>query len=317
MGLKIEQPDRVVAVGLSGGADSLALTHVLAQVALHPVHALIVDHGLREESSVEAEQVYKTVCSWPNVRAQILCWDAPKPKTRLMEAARAARYALMAAYCRAHDIRFLYLAHHGDDQAETVLARLAKGSGVDGLAGMQREQAYDKHLTIVRPLLSYRHEDCIAYCRAQGLIWVEDPSNINAQYLRPRLRAAQSVLAQEGLTVPHLMHTATRARAARDALMWMTDRLWAEALVDAASDSCTLRLSILQTLPSELVIRLIKKAMVQVGPARAYDPRLLRLEAVVDELTQNGSLSGRTLAGCKIATDRKASVLRVSRQIGA
>ena len=138
---------KFIAIGLSGGPDSLALTHMLSQLCSKhnlntEIHALIINHNLRPEAADEAEEVAQIAKTLPCVTPVILRWDMPETDSRIMEAARAARYDLMANYCVEQDIKYLYIAHHLDEQAETFLFRLAKGSGLDGLCGMQETYAY-------------------------------------------------------------------------------------------------------------------------------------------------------------------------------
>ena len=172
----------VIAVGLSGGGDSMALTHMLCDWASRNdkiIHALHVDHDLRNESVDEAKQVGAWVENFPNIQFQILKWDHDSPDTALMERARHARYDLMNDYCFQNKINILCIAHHADDQIETFFFRLAKGSGLDGLTGMKAWSDYNDNLKIHRPLLNQSHNDLIEYCRDHNLSWIEDPSNEN------------------------------------------------------------------------------------------------------------------------------------------
>ena len=169
-----------VAVGVSGGPDSMALAWLLSQISKTnpgspPIHALTVDHGLRTESAAEAAQVGVWVSGWPGLTHHVLRWEQGAD-TRIQEEARRARYDLMAEYCRARDIRHLFLAHHMDDQAETVLFRLAKGSGLDGLAGMKPWQERGD-IVLLRPLLEIPKERLLETCASESIPFVKDPSN--------------------------------------------------------------------------------------------------------------------------------------------
>lgn len=310
----LEDLKEPISVATSGGADSLALTHLLCYGTNVPVHVLTVDHGLRAQSSAEAAYVVDLVKEWPNAIVKTLIWSGEKPTTRILEAARHARYHLLSEYCKAQGVKRLYLGHHGDDQAETLLTRLAKGSGVDGLVAMRENQPYDHQLTMIRPLLKFRHEDCIAYCQAHNLVWVEDPSNHNQAYLRPRLRAAQNVLGKEGLTVPRLMRTCERLYEASLTLEWAQDQLWDQALVSHTSDQFIFRVDAFRPAPPDLVTRVIRKAMRTLSPNRTYDPRLERVEALVYDFMVSWDMKGRTLGGCHIAVRQRDQTLVISRE---
>lgn len=222
------QDDRpaVLAVAVSGGADSMALARLAAdwaqkrRLALHP---LIVDHRLRPDSTAEARHVAALLRA-AGLTPKILTWTGPRPRADLQAAARAARYGLLAAECGRRGIRHLLLAHHRDDQAETLLLRALRGSGVDGLAAMQPRSARDG-LVLLRPLLDIPKARLVATLKKRKQAWVEDPSNANPAFLRVRVRAALDLLADNDAghraeLVTHLAQTArnfARTRALLDA----------------------------------------------------------------------------------------------------
>ena len=191
-----------VTIAVSGGPDSMALAALVSEWGENEgrgaAHAVVVDHGLRPESSQEARLVMARLSAISGLLPSLLCWNGDKPVTGIMEKARAARYKLLTEYCKNQGIRGLFLAHHQDDQAETFLIRLAKGSGLDGLAGMSPVRE-DGDVALLRPFLGIPKGRLIATCRARGISFVEDPSNANPAYLRPRLRAAREILEKEGL----------------------------------------------------------------------------------------------------------------------
>lgn len=179
----------VLAVGVSGGADSLALT-LLAQrwVAERQgsLLALVVDHGLRAEAAAEAARAVGWLTA-AGIQVRTLTWTGPKPSTGVQAAARAARYRLLEAACRSERILHLLLAHHADDQAETVAMRAGRGSGPDGLAGMAAV-VERPGLRLLRPLLDVPKARLVATLRALGQPWIEDPSNRERRYRRAALR---------------------------------------------------------------------------------------------------------------------------------
>ena len=155
-------------------------------------------------------------------------WEGDKPNTGLQAAARAARYRLMADYARAHDIGLILNAHTEDDQAETLLMRLARGSGLDGLGAMAPIAPLQdgESLLIARPLLDVPKARLQASLRRRGIGWIEDPSNASPVFERVRLRAAKAALESLGLTPGMLSLSARRLRQARSALeRWVADVL--------------------------------------------------------------------------------------------
>jgi tRNA(Ile)-lysidine synthase len=181
----------VLAVGVSGGRDSLALTllaHDWVAQRGGRVLGLIVDHGLRAEAAHEAAETRARLGDL-GIAAEILRWTGPKPKPAhgIQAAAREARYRLLLAACRRHGILHLLVAHHADDQAETVAMRAARGSGPDGLAGMAALVEHAE-VRLLRPLLDVRRNRLAATLRARGVPWIDDPSNVDPRFERARLR---------------------------------------------------------------------------------------------------------------------------------
>lgn len=289
-------PDEPVAIALSGGPDSMALAHMLAG-HVTSLHALTVDHGLRPESAEEAATISRWLKDWPNTTHTILKWNGEKPQHRQMEEARFARYDLMAAYCKAHGLQYLYLAHHLDDQAETFLFRLAKGSGLDGLGGMHPEQSYHNGLTLMRPLLSVSKDDLLHYCAEHDLSYVTDPTNLKQDYARPRLRQSRAVLEQEGLSNKRLAKTAERLRRAADTLNQLTQVLYDASCLQQTTDVISLDLQSFETAPEELRLRVLRKCFDLLCPNRTYAPRLEKIEELSEQVFMSETFKRTTLAG--------------------
>jgi tRNA(Ile)-lysidine synthase len=282
-----------LAVAVSGGPDSLCLC-LLADAWTRArggeVSALIVDHGLRPTAAAEARQV----ADWLRPRGiahHVLRWTGAKPATGIQAAAREARYGLLGDWCRAAGVLHLLLAHHLDDQAETVALRQARQSGADGLAGMAavREVA---GVRLLRPLLGVPKAHLLATLEALGQPWIEDPSNLAASFARSRLRRSA------GLDVPRLARLATqhaRRRAGSDgrSASWLARN----ARIDPAG-FVTLSGGALVAAPPDLGRRAVQQILMSVGGNR-YPPRQARLDRLIEQL-RGGLARGRTLAGCRI-----------------
>ncbi len=199
-----------IAAAVSGGADSLALAvllHDWARPLGGHITALTVDHGLRPEAAAEARFVARTLEPL-GLAHQTLRWRGAKPGANISAAARRARYDLLSRRCEQRGLLHLALGHHLDDQAETFLLRLGRGSGLDGLAAMAPIVELPG-LRLLRPLLGLPKVRLEATLRARGLDWIEDPTNRDPAQARARLRQLLPGLALEGLTA------ARRARIAR------------------------------------------------------------------------------------------------------
>ncbi|MCX5516341.1 tRNA lysidine(34) synthetase TilS [Kaistia algarum] len=303
-----------VALAVSGGADSLALTLLAKRWRDrdHPsirLTVLTVDHGLRPESAEEAETVARVAASL-GLSCQILRWHGPHPLADVEAAARAARYRLLIAAAREMGAGHLAVAHHRDDQAETFLLRLARGSGVYGLAGMARLAERDS-VRIVRPLLDLSHSDLLAVIRAAGLDAAEDPHNRDERFARARIRALASTLAREGLTAERLAATAGRLRRAAAALDHYTGRLLAAAVDVDPLGAIRLSTDAFRGEPEEVRFRALARILRAAGGAE-HVPRLESLVAL--EAALGDGPVQRTLAGVVVSPEGKA--IRFERELG-
>ncbi|MEO1291882.1 MAG: tRNA lysidine(34) synthetase TilS [Pseudomonadota bacterium] len=292
------EPVGPVAVGVSGGGDSVALLRLLAPWADRrgvPVTVLTVDHGLRPESAVEAEWAAR-LAGTLDLPHRTLRWEGAKPDANRMAAAREARLSLLREVTAALGSgAVLALAHTLDDQAETVLLNLARGSGVDGLSAMEARGA--DGLTI-RPLLSISRERLRVTLRTLGQGWLEDPSNEDRRYDRIKMRDALRQLAPLGVTAERLAQTATAMRRARAVLEAETLALAQEAAELAPLGTIRLDAARLAAAPDELALRLLRLTLAEVSGA-AYPPALAPLEALL-AWVRSGAVEGRTLHGCRI-----------------
>ncbi len=294
----------VVAVALSGGPDSmalLALVHEWAQARGIRVYAITVDHALRVESQAEAQRVGVYVAThFPGVSHKILHRNPENvTATKLQEQARHDRYEMMAEECRAQGIAHLLLAHHQDDQAETFLFRLCKGSGTDGLAGM-REQVVMNDVVRARPLLGIEKERLVAICRARNLPFVNDPSNGSDKFARVRLRQAMGALTREGLSVKRLALTALRLARSRAALDHYADVAWERALQLKDDAGLTFDLAVLMAEPEDIRVRVLMRALTMVGNDGFYGPRLERVEELVQIIFTESGFTRTTIHRCLI-----------------
>lgn len=223
-------PATTYALAVSGGPDSTALL-ALASKAMRLKNAphfivLTVDHNLRAGSAAEAKSVAK-LCKRLGLRQQTLTWSGAKPTTAIQNAARDIRYGLMEAYCSQHGVEALVLAHHREDQAETLLMRMARGSGLTGLSAMSPVQKH-RSINLLRPLLHVSKENLQALCHKAGLEFVLDPSNSDDRHERVRLRAAQNGLDRIGLTSEKLSLTIDKLAQVDDDLELLASRFLSE-----------------------------------------------------------------------------------------
>ncbi|MEQ8813155.1 MAG: tRNA lysidine(34) synthetase TilS [Thalassobaculum sp.] len=306
--------DAPLAVAVSGGPDSLALLHLADLWARRHGRDLLVytvDHGLRAGAADEAAAVARHAARRQR-RHRTLAWTGAKPDSGLQAAAREARYRLLVDACRRDGAGALLLAHHLDDQAETLLHRIDRETGPDGLAGMAPSRTVDGVL-LLRPLLDVPKARLLATCRAAGIVWAEDPSNSDPRFARAGLRELAPALAEAGVTPARLGRLAVAMAAARAGF----DRFAAEWMAAhgevRATGAVSLDLAALAAAPAMLRDRLVDRALRAVG-GLGYPVRGDRLARLTDWIAVGTpGPRARTLAGCRIEIDGGAGLLTVLR----
>ena len=282
-----------LGVAVSGGRDSLSLAllaHEWAGTRGGRMLALIVDHGLRPAA---AEEALTTAGVLQNcgIESLVLRWSGDKPQAGLQEAARAARYRLLRDACRERGILHLLVAHHADDQAETVAMRAARASGPDGLAGMAALVEWPE-VRLLRPLLPVPRMRLAATLGSRGIGWIDDPSNSDPRFERARLRRAGTVAL--GLPDADGVRSGHERRAARTGVAVFQAREDGSIAIDRAA---------IERLPLDLRRRLASRVVQALGGGD-HPPRRERLERAVARLsgTPERGKSGRgqdfTLSGC-------------------
>jgi len=277
----------VLVLAVSGGPDSTALMVLAARwrkslKAKPKLIAVTVDHGLRKEAKREAAAVGRLARKL-GIAHRTLRWSGRKPKTGLQEAARAARYGLLAGVAHKANASHVLTAHTRDDQAETVLIRMSRGSGVSGLAAMARISALpgdgEGQIKLVRPLLDIPKARLIATLRAAKITFADDPSNRDPRFTRARLRGLMGELAREGLDARRLSLLARRLKRADTAIEAAVDRAAAElTLSPATSGAIAFDAAGYARLPAEIALRLIGRALAQAGDEGPVE--LAKLEAL-------------------------------------
>jgi tRNA(Ile)-lysidine synthase len=289
--------------------------------------AVTVDHGLRPEAKREAAAV-KLLAGKLGVEHVTMRWTGDKPSTGIQEAARVARYGLLVRAARRARARCVVTAHTLDDQAETVLFRMARGSGLAGICGMARRVRIDNlvagvaqpardrggppgHVMLVRPLLDVPKARLIATLQEAGIGHADDASNADPRFTRTRLRKLMPALAEEGLTSHCLVRLARRVRrseAAQEAVVdWAARRLG----LDAGTRTVAVNSADWQSFPGEIALRLLGRAIGIIGTEGPVEFGKLEAlsEAIDAALAGGGQRFRRTLAGAMVSLQRDCIVI--------
>jgi tRNA(Ile)-lysidine synthase len=300
------------AVALSGGGDSLALMHLLADWAeargLTPPVALIVDHALRDGSAKEAERA-AAFARKAGLSAHILTRKGAVPKSGIEAAARDARYGLMGAWLKKQGIATLYVGHTLDDQAETFLLRLGRGSGLDGLSAMRALAPFPvagfSDINLARPLLGIARARLRAHLKNIGQAWLEDPMNSETRFARSRIRGLMPALEAAGLSAQRIADAAGHLSRARMALELATEAVLARA-ARADGNRVLLDAKALLAAPREVGLRALA-ALLMVVSGEPYRPRFEALERLFDSIAGGKLGRGATLHGCRLFPASRAA----------
>ena len=289
-----------IGLAVSGGADSLALMLLAQRWAGSGgprLHVYSVDHGLRPEAAAEVAMVLDAAVSL-GLAATGLAWSVPRPATGIQQAARAARYGLIGQAMARDGVPVLLTAHHRQDQAETVLMRLAHGSGLEGLKGMTAF-AEVEGVRVHRPLLDVDPAALRAVVDAAGLTPVEDPSNSDTHYERVRWRQLLPVLGAEGLDASALATFAGRMAEADAAIAQIADGCFAELVRLDGFGAARLELAPFIGLSPAISTRLMGRVLNIVGGRQK--PRALgQVERLREAITEGALVKAATMLGCVI-----------------
>jgi tRNA(Ile)-lysidine synthase len=216
-----------LAVAVSGGPDSLALAYLTKCYSLKnkiKVKYYIVNHRLRKEASLEAQMVRK-VLRKIDIQCTVLSWNGKKPFKNIQAIARDKRYSLLANECKKNNIKYLLLGHHLNDLFENFLIRITRGSGLNGLTSFSKNTKYrDQDLNIIRPLLNLEKKDLLYLSNEVFSFFVKDPSNINKDYKRTRIRNLLHSLEKEGLDIKKLKLTIDNLKDSDKSIKFYVDR---------------------------------------------------------------------------------------------
>lgn len=276
-----------------------------------PPLALTVDHGLRQGSAKEAA----AVASWARaagVPHKILTWGGKKPVQNIQAAARDARYRLLGDHMRAKGVNVLLTGHTEDDQAETFLLRVARGSGLDGLSGMASVASFPvlehAELKLARPLLAFAHDRLTATLTARGQAWIADPSNENDRFARVQIRNLMPALDEAGVTRARIAAAASHLRRAREAVDAAVTALIAAAVELSPCGYALVSTWRFKEAPREIALRALSRLVEALGGGE-YPPRFEQTESALDWAMGGEAPRGRTFGGCRLERRADSRIL--------
>ena len=290
-----------LCVAVSGGIDSMALMLILNKWCNDndtTLYALTVDHGLRLESKAEAIYV-NNFCKEKNIHHDILTWSGEKPNKNIEFIARENRYKLIANYCQENKIDFLFVAHHLQDQAETFLIRLFRGSGIDGLSSMKKI-AENYGLKIIRPFLNVSKEKLQNFLVNNDVKWLEDDSNNDEKYLRNKIRNFLNTFDNKDDIIKRIDFAVNQINDCKLFIDSYISKLEKKILSFNSFGTCLLAKNKLLSENENIILKILAKISMIVS-GNIYKPRLEKLKRLLDNI-QNGEKLKYTFYGCIFET---------------
>tara|TARA_B110000967_G_C18767774_1_gene501350 strand:+ start:29 stop:1063 length:1035 start_codon:yes stop_codon:yes gene_type:complete len=302
-----------LAVAVSGGPDSLALAFLAKCYSLKnkiKVKYFIVDHKLRKESSLEAKTI-KDMLKKIDIDCKILPWNGKKPSKNIQAIARDKRYSLLVKECNKNDIRYLLLGHHVNDLLENFLIRLVRGSGLNGLISFNKNTKYkDQKLAILRPLLDIEKKDLIYVTKKVFNFFIKDPSNINKEFKRTRIRNLLQSLEKEGLDKKKLILTINNLKDSDRSIKFYLDKNLNENAIFLKKKNIYILNQNFFDQSHEIIFRSLTKIIQRLGK-KNYPVRGKSLNELIKEINAK-SFSKVTLGGCFI--DRINETILISKE---
>ncbi|MBR1544386.1 MAG: tRNA lysidine(34) synthetase TilS, partial [Alphaproteobacteria bacterium] len=299
---------RHIAVAVSGGSDSMALTILAYNWAITngvDFTALTVDHNLRPEARQEAETVGKW-CEKYEIHHEILTYSGKIPTSNIEAIAREYRYKLLTDYVKSNSIDYLFIAHNQDEQRETFFLNLARGSGVYGLCGMP-VVSERLGVKIIRPMLNFTKAEIKEFLTSISQEWIEDPSNTDTKYKRVRIRNLKELIDTLGLSNKRLIDTMNNMTRTRDAVEFFVSECIKKSIISSGSKIIIDRDELLYY-PAEVVLRTLAK-IIRDFSLSAYPPRLESLENLYVRIKENSLARGITLSNTKISFDKAKNIV--------
>tara|TARA_B100000767_G_scaffold132371_1_gene125700 strand:- start:591 stop:1625 length:1035 start_codon:yes stop_codon:yes gene_type:complete len=299
-----------MAVAVSGGPDSLALAFLSKCYSLKyrvKIKYFIVDHKLRKESSSEAKNI-KSILKKINIDCKILPWNGRKPSKNIQSLSRDKRYSLLSNECKKNNIKYLLLGHHVGDLYENFLIRIIRGSGLNGLISFNKKTMHkSQNLEIVRPLLDLEKKDLIYISKEVFNFFVQDPSNLNKDFKRTRVRDLLNFLEKEGLDKKKLLLTINNLKDSDKSIRFYVDRNLQENSIFLRKKNVYILSQNFFDQSHEIIFRSLTKIIQTLGNKK-YPARGKGVNKLISEI-KNRSFSKTTLGGCYIDSVNKTILI--------
>lgn len=289
--------NKKISVAVSGGIDSMSLMLILNLWCKNndtDLTAITVDHKLREESTDEALYI-SNLCEKNDIKHVILTWEGEKPEHNVELLARENRYKLISKYCKENNIDYVFIAHHIQDQAETFLIRLFRGSGIDGLSSMKKI-AENYNLKIIRPFLNVKKEDLKNYLLEKQIKWVEDKSNDDEKYLRNKIRIFLNSFENKDDIIKRIDFAVNQINDYKIFVDNYIKKIEKKIFQFNSFGTCILNRHFLLQEDENIILKILAQISMVIS-GNKYKPRLEKLRRLFETI-QNGEIIKYTFYGC-------------------
>ena len=290
--------------------DSLALEYLTKCYSLKhkiKIKYYIVNHKIRKESSLEAK-IVKKILKKINIQCTILDWNGKKPTKNIQAKAREKRYSLLTRECKKNNIKYLLIGHHLNDLLENFLIRIVRGSGLNGLISFNKNTKYrDQDLYILRPLLNLEKKDLLYVSNKVFNFFVKDPTNINKDYKRTRIRNLLYSLEKEGLDVKKLKLTISNLKDSDKSIRFYVDRNLKKNVVFMNTKNLYILKTSFFDQSHEIIFRSLTKLIQKLGK-KYYPVRGKSINQLIESINKR-SFTRVTLGGCIIQRVNKTIMI--------
>ena len=302
--------NKIFVVAVSGGPDSLALVAIIKNIIQENQYKFffaIVDHNLRKNSAAEALSV-KKLLNKHNINLTILK-NKKKIQKNIQKNAREIRYNLLEKFCKKKRAKSLIVAHHQDDQVETFLIRLSRGSGVEGLSSMHEITTLKQGTNLIRPLLDFKKKELISITRHTFNKFFKDPSNKNRKFLRTNVRELVKNLEKKGIDIDQIIRSIKNIASTKEAIDFYVERCL-KNLVTFKRKITIVDLEKVKKEPKEIRFKIINKIIKKISNSY-YPPRSKKVFNLIDGFQRN-RIKKCTLGGCIF--ERKKRLIFISKE---
>ena len=309
--LKKYKKNNSFVVGVSGGPDSLglaALCNIISHNERYKFFFAIVDHGIRKNSGKEALQVKKLLLD-KGIKLKILK-NRKKIKNNIQKKAREVRYKLLLNFCKRRKIRYILTAHHSDDQIETFLIRLSRGSGIQGLSSMDKDIKLSKEVKLIRPLLEFKKQELKYIAKKSFGKVFKDPTNVNKKYLRTKVRSLKKQLEKSGIHHDQILRSINNLASTRDTLNNYLKRV-VQSSTKKVTNKVLVNLKEIKQESEEIKLKLLSMVIKNFSKSY-YPPRSKKVLNVLKRLNSSKKTK-LTLGGCLL--EKSGNYLYITKEM--